>query len=45
MTTNDPVSRMVRAWTAFDGSLRSGGGFDDRAYDALTAALRACAAE
>lgn len=45
MTPNDPVSRMVRAWTAFDGSLRSGSGFDERAYDALTAALRACAAD
>ncbi|MGA5549207.1 hypothetical protein [Streptomyces pseudogriseolus] len=45
MTTNDPVSSMVRAWTTFDGSLRSGSGFDERAYDALTTALRACAAE
>ncbi|MGB9994153.1 hypothetical protein ACPMJQ_06155 [Streptomyces pseudogriseolus] len=45
MTTNDPVSSMVRAWTTFDGPLRSGSGFDERAYDALTTALRACAAE
>ncbi|MFF8589462.1 hypothetical protein ACWIFK_29240 [Streptomyces althioticus] len=45
MTTNDPVGRMVRAWTTFDESLRNGSGFDEPAYDALTAALRACAAE
>ncbi|MGV9872012.1 hypothetical protein ACWDUG_04525 [Streptomyces cellulosae] len=45
MTTDDPVSRMAQAWARFDESLRSGNGFDDTAYDALTAALRACAAE
>lgn len=45
VTTNDPVGRMVRAWTTFDESLRNGSGFDEPAYDALTAALRACAAE
>ncbi|MFH9175483.1 hypothetical protein [Streptomyces albogriseolus] len=43
MTTNDPVSRLVQAWSAFDESLRSGSGFDEPAYDALTAALRGCA--
>ncbi|MBJ6630150.1 hypothetical protein [Streptomyces sp. I4(2020)] len=43
MTTNDPVSSLVQAWATFDESLRSGGGFDEPAYDGLTAALRGCA--
>ncbi|MEU4365314.1 hypothetical protein [Promicromonospora sp. NPDC023987] len=39
----DPLTRLAEAWSAFDGSLRMGPGFDADAFDALKSALSACA--
>ncbi|GAA4577774.1 hypothetical protein GCM10023193_82020 [Planotetraspora kaengkrachanensis] len=40
----DPLEALAEAWAAFDGSLRSGVGFDISAYEATKASLTACAA-